>query len=120
MRGVVSGVACCRKDLADAFITQLCVRNGHSNVRAILLSTWDAPGISMPHLIQPSMPSRPDYTSLAAEIRKQRRRLKLTQAQFAEKIGVRQQQVSEWEQGKRLRLLSVAFRLARVLGRPSL
>lgn len=60
--------------------------------------------------------TKSDYAALAQRIRRQRTRLKLTQAQFAEKIGVRQQQVSEWEQGKRLRLLSVAFRLARVLG----
>jgi DNA-binding XRE family transcriptional regulator len=61
--------------------------------------------------------TNPDYAALADQIRKKRRRLNLTQSQFARKIGVRQQQVSEWEQGKRLRLLSVAFRLARMLGK---
>jgi transcriptional regulator with XRE-family HTH domain len=64
----------------------------------------------------PNTTTRPDYAVLAEQIRKKRTRLKLTQAQFARKIGVRQQQVSEWEQGKRLRLLSVAFRLSRLLG----
>ena len=65
----------------------------------------------------PTTTIKPDYAALARQIRQKRVRLKLTQAQFARLIGVRQQQVSEWEQGKRLRLLSVAFRLARVLGK---
>lgn len=65
----------------------------------------------------PSTKKNPHYIAIASQIRKQRLRLNLTQAQFAQKIGVRQQQVSEWEQGKRLRLLSVAFRLSRVLGK---
>jgi DNA-binding transcriptional regulator YiaG len=65
----------------------------------------------------PNTTNKKDYAALAEQIHKKRLRLKLTQAQFARLIGVRQQQVSEWEQGKRLRLLNVAFRLARVLGK---
>lgn len=64
-----------------------------------------------------SQPTKPDYKQFAAAIRRKRLRLQLTQAQFAKLMGVRQQQVSEWEQGKRLRLLQVAVRLTRWLGK---
>lgn len=55
--------------------------------------------------------------SLAASIRRTRTRSNLTQQQFAQKIGVRQQKLSEWENGRRLRSVAQAMTLIRVLGR---
>lgn len=50
-------------------------------------------------------------SSLAAEIRRTRVRLGLSQAQFAKKVGVRQQKLSEWENAKRLRAVLNAMTL---------
>jgi repressor LexA len=55
-----------------------------------------------------------DFNALAEEIRQVRTRLGLTQGQFAERLGVSQQTVSDWEKGKRLRQIQVALRLARL------
>ncbi len=55
--------------------------------------------------------------SLAASIRRTRIRSNLTQQQFARKIGVRQQKLSEWENGRRLRMVLEAMTLLKVLGR---
>jgi transcriptional regulator with XRE-family HTH domain len=52
---------------------------------------------------------------LGAKIRRLRMRMSLTQAQFARKVGVSQQKLSDWENGKRLRSVMEAMRLARVL-----
>lgn len=54
--------------------------------------------------------------ALAAKIRRTRIRMSLTQGQFARKVGVSQQKVSEWENGKRLRAVVEARQLWRVLG----
>lgn len=52
---------------------------------------------------------------LAAEIRQVRTRLSLSQGQLAERLGVSQQTVSDWEKGKRLRQVHIALRLGRLL-----
>lgn len=52
---------------------------------------------------------------LAAEIRQVRTQLSLSQGQLAERLGVSQQTVSDWEKGKRLRQVHVALRLGRLL-----
>ncbi|HEY1108937.1 MAG TPA: helix-turn-helix transcriptional regulator [Opitutaceae bacterium] len=56
-------------------------------------------------------------SALAAQIRKTRLRSKMTQAQFARVLGVRQQKLSEWERGKRLRAVLDAMALLKALGR---
>lgn len=56
-------------------------------------------------------------SSLATTIRRVRVRLGLTQAQFAKKIGVRQQKLSEWERGKRLRAVFDAMKLLKAIQR---
>lgn len=54
--------------------------------------------------------------ALAAQIRTARSRMQLSQGEFAAAIGgVSQQQVSDWESGKRLRVVSIAIRLLRLL-----
>lgn len=55
-----------------------------------------------------------EFAALAEEIRELRTRLDLTQGQFAERLGISQQTVSDWEKGKRLRQVQVALRLARL------
>ncbi|MES2693521.1 MAG: helix-turn-helix transcriptional regulator [Verrucomicrobiota bacterium] len=55
--------------------------------------------------------------SLAAQIRRTRVRSKMTQHQFARTLGIRQQKLSEWENGKRLRAVLEAMALLKVLGR---
>ncbi len=52
---------------------------------------------------------------LANRIRKTRIRHKMSQSQFARKIGVRQQKLSEWENGKRLRAVVDAMALLKVI-----
>lgn len=41
--------------------------------------------------------------------------MSLSQEQLAERLGVTQQTVSDWEKGKRLRHVHVALRLGRLL-----
>lgn len=55
-----------------------------------------------------------EIATLAAEIRQTRVRLSLSQGQFAERLGISQQTVSDWEKGKRLRQVQVALRLSRL------
>lgn len=56
-------------------------------------------------------------SSLAAGIRRARVRAGLTQQTFARKLGVRQQKLSEWERGKRLRGVLDAMALLKALGK---
>jgi len=56
-----------------------------------------------------------EIATLAAEIRQTRSRMSLSQEQLAERLGVSQQTVSDWEKGKRLRHVHVALRLGRLL-----
>lgn len=56
-----------------------------------------------------------EISALAAEIRQTRSRMSLSQEQLAERLGVTQQTVSDWEKGKRLRQVHVALRLGRLL-----
>lgn len=56
-----------------------------------------------------------EIVALAAEIRQTRQRLSLSQEQLAERLGISQQTVSDWEKGKRLRQVHVALRLGRLL-----
>ena len=62
----------------------------------------------------PRKNAKREFDALAAEIRQVRTRLDLTQGQFAERLGVSQQTVSDWEKGKRLRQIQVALRLAQL------
>ncbi len=41
----------------------------------------------------------------------------MTQHQFARKLGIRQQKLSEWENGKRLRAVLEAISLLKILGK---
>lgn len=59
--------------------------------------------------------AKQEIAALAAEIREVRTRLSLTQGELAERLGISQQTVSDWEKGQRLRQVHVALRLARVL-----
>jgi DNA-binding XRE family transcriptional regulator len=59
--------------------------------------------------------AKQEIAALAAEIRQVRTRLSLTQGQLAERLGISQQTVSDWEKGQRLRQVHVALRLARFL-----
>lgn len=61
--------------------------------------------------------STTSVSSLATKIRRTRTRLGLTQSQFAKKVGVRQQKLSEWERGRRLRSVLDAMTLVKVLGK---
>jgi DNA-binding transcriptional regulator YiaG len=63
----------------------------------------------------PTKPTARSITALAAAIRRLRERLELSQGQFAREVGVSQQTVSDWEQGKRLRQFHVVLRLIRLL-----
>lgn len=65
--------------------------------------------------VSPVMASTTTTTSLASRIRKTRIRSNMTQAQFARKLGVRQQKLSEWENGKRLRAVFDAMTLLKVI-----
>ncbi|HEY1109889.1 MAG TPA: helix-turn-helix transcriptional regulator [Opitutaceae bacterium] len=56
-------------------------------------------------------------SSMAAQIRRTRLRSKMTQHQFARKLGIRQQKLSEWENGKRLRAVLEAISLLKILGK---
>lgn len=56
-------------------------------------------------------------TSMAAQIRRTRLRSKMTQHQFARKLGIRQQKLSEWENGKRLRAVLDAMTLLKAIGK---
>lgn len=56
----------------------------------------------------------PTTTKLATQIR--RARGSMTQSQFAKKLGVRQQKLSEWENGKRLRAVLDAMSLLKAIG----
>ena len=60
-------------------------------------------------------PSKSEVAALGANIRCAREKLGLSQGQFARKIGVSQQKVSEWERGLRLRQVITAWRLADVV-----
>ena len=63
--------------------------------------------------------SKYETAELGTNIRRLRQKLKLSQGQFAAELGVRQQKVSEWERGERLRAVIVAWRLADFLARHS-
>jgi len=65
----------------------------------------------------PSKQEKRAVSELAAEIRRRRIRLNLTQGQFAREIGVSQQTISDWERRKRLRQVQLAMRLHRFLGK---
>lgn len=56
-------------------------------------------------------------STVANKIRRTRLRAGLTQQQFAKKIGVRQQKLSEWENGKRLRAVLDAMALLKAVGK---
>ncbi len=56
-----------------------------------------------------------DAVALAALIHASRKRLGLTQRQFARKIGVSQQTLSTWERGEHLGSVFTAWRLADLL-----
>lgn len=58
-----------------------------------------------------------DAYKIAEMIRTTRLARNLTQGDFAEAVGVSQQKLSDWEQGKRLRSVMIAWRLADVLGK---
>ncbi len=60
-------------------------------------------------------PSKAEVAALGANIRLAREKLGLSQGQFARKVGVSQQKISEWERGLRLRQVITAWRLADVL-----
>lgn len=53
---------------------------------------------------------------VARRLRKMRINAGMNQAQFARKLGVSQQKLSDWENGKRLRAAIEAFPLVRWLG----
>lgn len=59
--------------------------------------------------------TRTTTSKLAAQIR--RARGQMTQSQFAKKLGVRQQKLSEWENGKRLRAVLDAMSLLAAIGK---
>lgn len=61
--------------------------------------------------------STKNTAALAAEIRRMRQRLKLTQTRFARELGVSQQKLSDWERGRRLRAVREGMRLAEILKR---
>lgn len=56
-----------------------------------------------------------EIAALAAEIRQTRTRMGLSQEQLAERLGITQQTVSDWEKGRRLGQVHVALRLGRLL-----
>lgn len=53
----------------------------------------------------------------AAQLRTVRQRANLTQTQFARKLGVSQQKLSDWENGKRLRAVVEAIKVVERLGK---
>lgn len=53
--------------------------------------------------------------TLASRIRKARIRSNMTQSQFARNLGIRQQKLSEWENGKRLRAVVDAMVLLKLI-----
>lgn len=53
---------------------------------------------------------------IAAKIRRLRIQAGMTQGQFSRKLGVSQQKLSDWENGKRLRAVLEAMRLVQLLG----
>lgn len=61
------------------------------------------------------MPSS-STAQLAKRIRKLRIDAGMTQDRFARKLGVSQQKLSDWENGKRLRAVVEAMTVARILG----
>jgi len=61
------------------------------------------------------MPSS-STAQLAKRIRKLRIDAGMTQDRFARKLGVSQQKLSDWENGKRLRAVLEAMTVARILG----
>lgn len=63
----------------------------------------------------PAMPKNND--ALAAKIRRLRAGMQLTQIQFARKLGVSQQKLSDWEHGRGLSGVINAMKLATLLQR---
>lgn len=61
------------------------------------------------------MPSS-STAQIAKRIRKLRIDAGMTQDRFARKLGVSQQKLSDWENGKRLRAVVEAMTVARILG----
>jgi DNA-binding transcriptional regulator YiaG len=61
--------------------------------------------------------TKADTLALAEHIRRTREQLGLSQGQFARKLGVSQQKVSEWENGQRLRAVVQAWRLAELVAK---
>ena len=59
----------------------------------------------------------PTAAKLASHLRAVRLRSGLTQARFARKLGVSQQKLSDWENGKRLRPLVDAIRVLETLSK---
>ena len=59
----------------------------------------------------------PTTAKFAAHLRAMRIRSGLTQTQFARKLGVSQQKLSDWENGKHLRAMLEAIRVLDVLER---
>ena len=53
-----------------------------------------------------------EAATLGVSIRGIRKHLRFSQGRFAAELGVSQQEVSEWERGRRLRTVIVAWRLA--------
>ena len=61
--------------------------------------------------------TKAELQGLAADIRRLRAERGLSQSTFAPIIGVRQQQLSNWENGQSLRHVAIAMRLARLLAK---
>jgi DNA-binding XRE family transcriptional regulator len=59
------------------------------------------------------MPQTP--AQLAKKIRSARARSGLSQTEFARKLGISQQKLSDWENGNRLRALVTALSVAKIL-----
>jgi DNA-binding transcriptional regulator YiaG len=55
--------------------------------------------------------SKMEAAALGTSIRGLRKKLRFSQGRFAAELGVSQQEISEWERGRRLRPVIVAWRL---------
>ena len=56
----------------------------------------------VPALPQPSSAAAPEQTASSPGVRDLRRRARLTQQEFAERLGVPVETIRNWEQGKRM------------------
>ena len=83
------------------------LRNGDRLGSDALFALTDALAITDPVNRSPK-PSKAEGAALGANIRCAREKLGLSQGQFAREIGMRQQKVSEWERGLRLRRIARA------------